>query len=164
MTGRADEVLQYCDSYSRMGTLVDLADELSRDDWHAVLGREWSCCDNIGAYRATLRRLLPTHGPVRPMMTADEQAAYDALPERITVYRGCDTHNMRGASWSLDRDVARRFPFLMRYRAARPLLVTATVLKSRVLALKLDRSETVVITFHARQTRLEALGVEVTAS
>lgn len=155
----ARHALRYCDSYSRMETLVELGFAMDDASWHVVLGEEWSCCDNIGQYRQMLRRMLPAEGPVPAMMTPAERAAYDALPERLTVYRGCGEVNMRGASWSLSRDVAARFPLLLRYRQARPLLVTATVPRRRVLAVKLDRNEAEVITFAARRVSIEALGV-----
>jgi len=157
----AHDRLRFCDSYSRIGTLIELGFEMAADDWHAVIGEEWSMCDNIGSYRTLLRKMLPATGPVLPMMDAAERAAYDALPERITVYRGCGAANMRGASWSLDRDVAARFPLLMRYRAAQPLLITASVRKNKVLAVKLDRNEAEIITFAARMTTMEALASQV---
>ncbi len=50
----------------------------------------------------------------------------------------------------------------MRYRAERPLLVTASVLKRRVLAIKLDRDEAEIITFAARRTAVEMLRREAT--
>lgn len=149
--------LRFCDSYSRMETLVELADDMWEDQWHLVLGEEWSCCDNIGLYFDNLRQLLPKRGPVLPMMDDAERAAYAALPEVVTVYRGCGRNNMRGASWSLEREVAARFPFLNRYYAETPILVTATVRKHQILALKLDRDEAEVITFAARRASVEPI-------
>ena len=160
----AEARLAWCDSYSRIDTLFELGSEMAPEDWHGLLGQEWSCCDNIGSYRTLLRKMLPAAGPVLPMMDATERAAYDALPERVTVYRGCGAVNMRGASWSLDRDVAARFPYLLRYRVAQPLLITATVRKNKVLAVKLDRDEAEIITFAARMTTIEALAPQVRAA
>lgn len=154
---QARAVLQWVDSYSRMPKLVDLHFQMRPADWYVVLGECWNICDNIGRYRRTLGRMLPALGPIVEMMTAAEIAAWHALPDRITLYRGCGFENIRGASWSLDPAIAARFPFLMRYRARRPLLVTATVLKRRVLAVKLDREESEVITFHARRTSIELM-------
>lgn len=152
-----EQALRMSDSYTRMQVLVELGFLMPLDEWLVVLGREWTCCDNIGKYYALLRRMMPDGGPLRQMMTSDEQAAYDALPDRLTVYRGCGAANKRGASWSVSRSVATRFPFLMRYRAADPLLITAAVLKRRVLAVKLDRGEAEVITFHCRVTAVQSL-------
>ncbi len=151
--------LAWCDSYSRMETLVELGFEMAVDEWYVVLGEEWSGCDNIGIFRRMLRKMLPTTGAVLPMMDEQERATYTALPERITIYRGCGERNMLGACWSLERDVAAKFPFLNRYRAKQPLLVTATVHKSLVLAVKLDRDEAEVITFGARRATVESLPV-----
>lgn len=44
---------------------------------------------------------------------------------------------------------------LHRYRQAEPLLVTATVPRDRVLAVKLDRNEAEVVTFDARRVAVE---------
>jgi hypothetical protein len=144
-------------SYSRLDELLDLFAEMSYPDWLAVCGWSWTMCDNIGRARLLLRQLLPARGPVAPLMDVEGCLAWDALPERVTVYRGCGPVNMLGASWSLSRDVAARFPFLSRYRQAQPLLVTATVRRDRVLAVKLQRNEAEVITFDARRVAVEPL-------
>jgi hypothetical protein len=103
---------------------------------------------------------LGTEGPLPAMMTADEQTAYSSLPEEVRVYRGCGPGNIKGASWSLDRSQAERFPRLIRYWSSTPLLVTATVAKANILAVKLGRDEHEVITFSARRTSIEHLPVE----
>lgn len=47
------------------------------------------------------------------MMTEDERAVYDALPDRVEVYRGCGSASRTGWSWTTRRDkgewFARRF-------------------------------------------------------
>lgn len=144
-------------SYGRLDELLCLFREMSYADWLAVCGEVWSCCDNIGAARLLLRQLVPACGPVAPMMDTPECMAWEALPERLTIYRGCGPSNMLGASWSLSRDIAAQFPFLNRYRQSEPLLVTAKVKKSHVLAIKLDREESEIITFSARRVAVEKL-------
>lgn len=64
-------------------------------------------------------------------------------------------------AWSLSREVAARFPLLNRYRQARPLLVTGTVPRHRILAVKLERNEAEIITFAACRVSVEALEVSV---
>jgi hypothetical protein len=49
----------------------------------------------------------------------------------------------------MDRNVALMFPFLSRYRVKIPMLISATVKKSKVLAFKQDRDESEIITFSA---------------
>jgi|688.fasta_scaffold687261_2 hypothetical protein len=150
-------ICRFTDSYNRMPCLIGLWSRMDRGEWLRLLGEWWTCCDNIGSYRRDLRWRLPKTGPVPELMTAEEIEAYNALPERLTIYRGCGLDNIHGASWSLERDIAARFPFLIRYRQDQPLLVTAKVLKSRILAVKLERKEAEVITFAASRAEVEEL-------
>lgn len=154
---QAREALDMCNSYERMPTLIGLYFQMAVGDWHVVLGEEWSCCDNIGRHRHLLRMMLPARGPVVGMMTDDELMAYHALPDRLTVYRGCGPKNMFGPSWTTDEEVGRKFPKMLRYWQKEPLLVTATVRKHSVLAVKLDRGEAEIITFSTRRTHIERL-------
>ena len=155
----AAALLGWCDSYSRLPRLLELAGRMERGEWLQLLGSMWSICDNIGPHRLQLRALLPPAGPVTELMESAEADAYLALPDRLTIYRGCGERNLLGVSWSLERETAARFPLLHRDRQARPLLVTATVRKAHVLAVKLDRSETEIITFRARRVAVEPLPV-----
>jgi hypothetical protein len=124
-------------------------------DWLTLLGEEWTGFDNLRDYLPALKRLLGTKGPVREMMSAEENEAYDALPDTVKCYRGCGASVLTGASWSLDKEVANSFPFTLRYRAASPVVVTASVKKNRILALKLGREESEIITFSARKVKVE---------
>lgn len=149
----AQEILRCENSYSRLGVILDLglAGAMEWDDWLRLLGEWWSCCDNISEHIDLLKvLLLDTPSPLYPLMTEEELAAYSALPEEVTVYRGCSATGKHGVSWSLSREVATRFPLLMRYRAQTPMLYTATVHKSKIVAIKLDRNEQEVITFDAK--------------
>lgn len=156
---KADEILLHCSSYEKMGAILDIAKNHwgPSDIWFRILGENWSGCDNIFAYQNILKHLLPKEGPIVEMMTAEELAAYEALPDTVTIYRGCGKKNKKGASWSLDKNIAASFPFLNRYQVTDPILVTATVDKSHILAVKLDRNESEVITFCAKPKKLEPL-------
>jgi hypothetical protein len=146
-----------CDSYSRLPALIALVgrDRLSLTDCRILLGEFWSICDNIGAHQQTVSMLLPMRGPCLEMMDTTERAALGALPDVVTVYRGCDAdRNPDGLSWSLDRKTAARFPFQLRYRAASPVLVTGTVARADILALKFDRNEREVISRQAARRAL----------
>ena len=69
----------------------------------------------------------------------------EALPDQIVIYRGCGPENRNGLSWTLNRETAIGFPFKALYNAKQPILLTATVSKRRIAALKLDRNEHEVI-------------------
>jgi len=149
---KADEMLLFCGSHEKMGAILDLLRSVPIDfkTWLRILGENWSVCDNIFAYHKLLKCFLPKVGPVVEMMTEDELAAYEALPDTVTIYRGCGKKNKNGASWSLDKNIAAKFPFLNRYQSPDPILVTAKVKRSEILAVKLGRQESEVITFYAK--------------
>lgn len=142
-------------SFTRLGATLSWKNRLSHEDWCRLVGEAWSTCDNIRQYRLDLRRELGTDGPIREMMTPEKNAYYDALPELVICHRGCDSSGTTGASWSLDWDVANSFPFMNRYRVPSPVVVTAKVKRSRILAVKLDRDEAEIITFSARKTEIK---------
>jgi len=143
---------ELCDSYSRLPMLIgQLYHKIEHEAWLRLLGDNWTVCDNIGSHRRLLAQILPKVGPVRQMMDTAELAAWDALPDPVTIYRGARVHHL-GASWALDPAVARRFPFYLRYRfGENPTLITAEVRKRDVLAVKLDRGEFEAIVFRGRR-------------
>jgi len=153
---RARDILRYCDSYSRMPKLIELAWPLGGDlkdrEWLTLLGEEWSSCDNISLLVDDLWDTpfgLLAEFPTEYrhwMMTAEERTALELLPETVTIYRGCYANNKRGLSWSLSRATAERFPMTHRYlQKCQPLLVRAEVPRSQILALKFCRNESEVI-------------------
>ncbi|WP_243373606.1 hypothetical protein [Geotalea sp. SG265] len=150
--------LVLCNSYTRMGVILNMVKQIGPGElWLRILGENWTGCDNIFDYQAILKHLLPKSGPVTEMMTAEELAVYELLPETVTIYRGCGKKNRKGASWSLIKDVAAKFPFLKRYVVPCPMLITATVQKCQIMAVKLDRNESEIITFSPRIVKSEQL-------
>jgi hypothetical protein len=141
--------LAMANSYTRMGILIDLAERGMRmSSWLRVLGEEWEVSDNVGDYFQELYEIFEwAPSPALPMMNAAERRVFDALPETVTIYRGCGPHNQTGFSWSLSRDVAADFPFMHRYEQAEPLLVTATIDKEHILAYKDGREEQEIVVF-----------------
>ncbi|KZY94763.1 MULTISPECIES: hypothetical protein [unclassified Erythrobacter] len=160
------ERLRFANSFTRLPRLLDLADQCVEADWLRVLGEEWSVCDNIGQM---LGRLID-HSPFGDvvdwpfgyrslLMNEAETAALVDLPENFTIWRGCYQTNQRGLSWSLDRDLASRFPTLHRYRQdGQPLLIEAVVQREEVIALKLDRSEAEIVAWCPEVVRVSAIG------
>lgn len=139
-------------SYDRLPAMLECASFCDSEDWLRELGNQWTGFDNVGAYADELINALDVHHwndyPVKLMMEPAELEAFDQLPEVLTVYRGCYALNKWGFCWSLNRAIAERFPFCNRYGGeGRPLLVKATLKKSQVAALKLDRNEAEIVTF-----------------
>ena len=151
---RAEDLLRFHDSYSRLREIMLFSSIMNRRSWLALLGANWSICDNLSVWVRELRRLLPSRTTFL-MMNEDERATWRALPKVVTVYRGCSKANLNGLSWSLDRDIAAQFPALDRYMppsGSTPLLVTADVAKGRITAVNLGRNEQEIITLRARVT------------
>ena len=150
-------VTRWTNSHNRLGMMFVLRPRMNHETWLTLLGKEWSGCDALRHHLSTLRRVLGVAGPSTPMMDPNERTAFAALPDGLTVYRGCSERYPRGVSWSLNPDVARSFVKLTRYWVSDPVLVTATVQKKDVLALKLDREEEEIITFKARRVGKELI-------
>jgi hypothetical protein len=156
-------LLRHCNSYNRFPTLLDMEVGIVDDEgnpsfstWLKVLGENWSICDNIGMLTAELEETLSLNGrlntPCPEMMDEEEQAAYDALPDSVVIYRGCYAVNKWGFSWSLSREVAAKFPFLGRYyrRDEQALLVKARVRKANIMAVCLGRGEQEIVTYNPK--------------
>ncbi len=144
--------LDWGGSYERLPSMLEWAGFCDSGDWLQELGEQWTGFDNVGVHADELAEAVFMHHeggyPVGPMMDAKELAAYHDLPEILTIYRGCYGINKWGLCWSLDRSVAESFPFCLRYGGeGRPLLVKATLHKSKVAALKLGRGEAEIVTF-----------------
>jgi hypothetical protein len=154
----AREALRFTNSFNRLPALIDLWHGLAvtQDEWLLLLGEEWTGCDNIGLYLEDLRDtplldVLEGGDGRALLMDTEERAVFEALPESVTVYRGCYKNNKWGLCWSTDRDVAARFPTLHRYQGeGQALLVKAVARKANIAAVKLDREELEIITWLPR--------------
>ena len=146
------EAVYFCNSFTRLPNIIDLAWDLKFEDWLTLLGEQWEACDNISEcvdalWETPFPELIKNPLVYRnAMMTAAERSALSNLPDTVTIYRGCYAHNKGGLSWTLSREIAERFPLTHRYHAdGQPLLVRAAVNRDRIVAVKLDRGEEEVI-------------------
>jgi hypothetical protein len=162
------QALRFADSYTRMHALLSLA---AAADFWTLVRDEWSGCDNIAtcqpALVTILRRERDRHGfPILGAMSDDAAALYAELPQQVTVYRGCYTGNVYGLSWSLCKQTAARFPFLLRYRRCDPekrgLLIEGRIRREDIAFIITDRSESEVValpsdvTISAQQLAVDA--------
>ena len=147
----------FADCYSRMNVLVELAPKMERSDWLTLLGEWWSGCENIEFHQGMLKALLGTRGPISEMMNAEEREQWDALPDELKCYRVCGKKYVSGPSWALDAEIARQFPKVNPFVAEEPLLLTGSVRKESVLAIKLDRTAPELISFSVRPLSVHEL-------
>lgn len=140
----AREALTQAGAYARPALLVSLHDNMTPQLWLRLVGEFWSVSDGD---RSRLSALLLSFDDWHPMMDADEARAWAALPCRFVAWRGChEGVNEAGLSYSLERDTARQFPFMARYRnaLAQPLLIRALVDRANCI-LKQERGEVEVL-------------------
>ena len=161
----ADDIVVRCNSYDRLPTILNLEPYMAPADWITLMRDAWSRCDNVGLYADelsnTILGLLKT--PIMEMMTPEAASEYEKLPDYLVVYRGCYSRNKCGLSWTTNRAVAAKFPFLHRYKQdGQALLVTGRIRKSEIVALVVDRGESEVITFtmprHVSTRHLRTMG------
>lgn len=129
-----------------------------RLEWFKLLGRNWSGFDNVWCYRAELHRWLSTasRSELSAMMDRAEKRFFRSANSVLLAYRGAEYRDRGGFSYSLSPDVARKFPFLDRYRAKDPALITVTIPKSAAV-FKFGRGEEEVI---AMPERVRVIKVE----
>lgn len=146
---KAQEELRLANSYTRLPALIKLYEVTggSREFWKQF-GDRWSSCDNFAKHWCAVASILDeaSDSDRNSMMTKEERDFLDGLPDRLTIYRGTREGSYAGFSWTTSREVAIKFPTLNRYRTDKPVLRTATINKSEIIAVKLDRDEYEVIT------------------
>ena len=97
----------------------------------------WISGENHGSYRelvSMLARRLSTPKLRRRLFSEDDWNYFEALPRRITIYRGAKWFCLRGRSWTLDRAIAEKFTDWMRYDRAMPAEYRAATVMERTVS------------------------------
>jgi len=142
-----EDAVKMENSFTRLPKLMELYKTNARrpgwrEAWFECLGFEWTCCDNIWKFKKSLRRIFARWTELWPLLMEDsEREQWNALPEYVTIFRGCGPQNKCGLSWSTSREVATNIVFLNRYMTHFPILLAAHVPKSAIVALKNGRQE-----------------------
>jgi hypothetical protein len=143
------EISKWADHWERGQLLLRYADDLPLAEFWRAVADAWSDCERQFVTPEDWRRMWTS----RPdddlrwlnVMTDAERAEFEALPDRVRVWRGVNARNrVRGLSWTLDCRLAHWFAG----RFEGPSVVIAgIVLRRRVLALFQARSESEVVVF-----------------
>ena len=144
------EIDRHCDSFNRMGTLLEARPLLDPESFFKALGRFWCVSDNICDFKDQLSQILgnASREELDLMMEPDELATLAKMPAIIKIYRGCYEHNQDGLSWTTDKAVAKRFTTMNRYTHSNkiPLLLEDSIDSGRAV-LKLEREEWEIIKY-----------------
>ncbi len=120
-----------------------IAPYLDDAEYWSYLRLVWMDHESRSGVRHKLKRLFNPPGRTGRdgMMTDEERTRLAALPEKVTVYRGCQD-GRRSWSWTLDRETARWFALRL-YTAGH--LLEGAVKRSKIIALFLGRDEEEVL-------------------
>lgn len=127
---------------------VDRGAEISNEDYWELVGSVWTDSENIWQNEDEWEYLFASQRPGREhMMDEEERAAFAALPDTLTVYRGCHRElNEDGLSWTLDREraawFAKRFANVTE---SDPIVHVGDVRKADVMAHFLGRNESEIV-------------------
>ena len=128
----------------RVEAFIKIADKLSDTDYWKLLSDVWIDTENQYAYLKEWKKLLASKRPNRHyMMTEDEDNIQRALPELVTIYRGCQKGiNEDGLSWTLDKSKAK---FFANRFGKKGIILERTVSKNDIVAVLTGRGESEVI-------------------
>jgi hypothetical protein len=131
----------------RLDALWQHADLLPDSEFWSLAGQVWIDSENIWQkdrlWRAILRQPRPAH---ENFMDPADWEAFDALPETLTVARGCIVGlNEHGLSWTTDAETAKWFAHRFADHKGTPTVRMRTVQKSEVFAYLGGRGESEII-------------------
>jgi hypothetical protein len=117
----------------------------------------WTRCDAPWCWRTYLAEELRStlqHVALTDVLGADEREWFTALPDDITIYRGCERGRERGLSWTTDINIASGFAKGKRCINRVPTLMTAIIPKRHVFGVFLERKESELAVDPRRLRRL----------
>jgi hypothetical protein len=93
-----------CSSETRVGALLHLIRRTDSETFWQVFQESWNVCDDTWPYKNWLLGYLRYHShlaPARQFMNDADGTFYDALANRIQIFRGCSVGPRRQGKWFL---------------------------------------------------------------
>ena len=155
-----EKSLLLCDSYSRLDFLIDIWDSYSEDVFLKMFFNWWTSCDttplNIEHITNILGELEQLGSLQLKYAMPENLAEYLALPDELTVFRGCYAFNDDGICFSTDKQTAINFVNHARYKADgnQPILLTGKVKKADCLFFN-DRKESEILSLSVEIVKRE---------
>lgn len=109
----------------------------------------WSSCDDTWALNRALLQSLSFHNaedPARNYMDRKQAKFYKALPDIVTVFRGCSKDRVLGISWTTDVAVAEEFA--RGHRGMSPpnrVVARARIPRSEIFTVVVHREESEIV-------------------
>lgn len=122
----------------RLDALLEIDKYAGEEAYWTLVGDVWTDSENTWQNLDVWEEIF-SNPNARMMMNAEERERFEALPEMITIYRGCWRGvNESGLSWSLSRERAEWFSKRMAGEDEQPIVLEKTICKNDVIAL-IDR-------------------------
>lgn len=119
---------------------------------------EWgNMCDAPWRWRSIIADLLRracSEVSVAEVLPPDARSIYDALPDLVSIWRGCEQGRERGLHWTTDKAVAERFAKGQRCVNRLPTIAQAQIPKQHVFAVFACRNEHEIVLDPRRLRRL----------
>jgi hypothetical protein len=146
-------------SEARLGRLLSLVPpEISSELFWLALMAIWHRCDDTWAYRSRLLSEMRSAGvPAYEYFSPEQRTFFDSLPDTVQVYRGCYHTRVRGVSWTLDREIAKKFTCWRLGPLPDAAIASAIIPKPHIFFVTDDRKEKEVV---LEPRRLRKLVVE----
>ncbi len=136
-------------SHSRLMDMIDLLFHEDPDVFFGVFNEVWNSCDNTWRYHDHVLILLESNNVKSHFsnhLDADGEKFFAALPQTITVYRGCSREEKRGISWTTSEKVAASFAVGHRgIPVPHAAVFRATIFKADLLTVIVNRKESEVL-------------------
>jgi hypothetical protein len=133
---QASKDLGMFDSYSRTEAMVHVMISAQEAADRMKVFLEWgNMCDAPWPWRSIIADMLRracSEISLADVLPPDERSRYDALPDPVSVWRGCDQGRERGLHWTTDQAIAEQFASGKRCINPRPTLVSAQIPKRHI--------------------------------
>lgn len=112
--GNYEDYLMLFDSHERLRPLMGIVQLLTDAQYWQLVRAAWMTAEATHRERETWRALFTANRSAKEhLMDDEEHVALEQLPTRVRIYRGCgNDEGIYGMSWTLDRDLAKRFAVL----------------------------------------------------
>lgn len=158
----ADRSILYTSSTERMGRLKWLIGEMEQSDWWRLLSKYITSCDDCWRESSFIKNIFKKATPTQILFMRNKKALkkISQLPSQVEVYRGGYDINKCGFSWSLNKEVAKKFAGgYNRYKIANlpPKVFVGKIKRERIVTYTNERKEEEIISAYVRIIREEDL-------
>jgi hypothetical protein len=144
-------------SHNRAEALLDRIQHAPPEIFWPTFIDDWAFTEVAWNYRSAFLPLMRVYKPsLRKYLPPEIREATDALPDLVTVYRGCAREHVRGIAWTTSPKVAEFFAVTNRWAGLAPdrVIASAIIPREHVFYATDERNEAEVILDPKRLRRI----------